>query len=196
MQKAEEGTVIQECVNRLKTGELAPWKGEEEIAETYGIPLPDNFRTAALCRQRFIEDETGERFSFITVPEKPYKIRYRCENDNFITELEAQDDNLICSLCGSELRPLDEYAPLVASYVGGCDDYYSFAGRIRIRGDLERELTNLLVYGTGLGPIGVTRGCYLINRAGGALPGAHLQDSCSEGTGHAAYREYAPRMED
>jgi hydroxymethylglutaryl-CoA reductase len=37
-----------------------------------------------------------------------------------------------------------------------------------VRGDIEKEFMNLLVYGTGLGPIGVTRGCFYINKFGGA----------------------------
>ena len=36
-------------------------------------------------------------------------------------------------------------------------------------GDIEKTFTNLLVYGTGMGPIGVTRGCFLLNRLGGAV---------------------------
>ncbi|MGB2764980.1 MAG: hypothetical protein WBC02_11630 [Candidatus Aminicenantaceae bacterium] len=54
--------VIQECVKKLKTEKLPPWKVEDEIAAGYGITPPDNYRVAALCRQKFIEEETGEKF--------------------------------------------------------------------------------------------------------------------------------------
>jgi len=55
---------IQECVKKLKTEKLPPWKVEDEIAISYGIIPPDNYRVAALCRQKFIEEETGEKFFY------------------------------------------------------------------------------------------------------------------------------------
>ena len=72
----KENVPIRECVEKLKTGKLPPWKVEEEIETHYGIAPPDNFRTASLCRQRFIEEETDEKFRYICVSEKPYKVRY------------------------------------------------------------------------------------------------------------------------
>lgn len=63
---------------------------------------------------------------------------------------------------------MGKYAALVANYVGGIEDYYSYAGRIKVKGDVHKEFTNLLVYGTGLGPMGITKGCYIINKFGGA----------------------------
>lgn len=167
-ERKKEATIIKECAERLKTGKLPPWKVEEEIEKNYRVTPPDNFKMAALCRQRFIEDETGERFISISVAEKPYKIRYVCEKDNLAWELDAQDTNKTCSLCGTPLKALGQHAPLVANYVGGSEEYYSYGGRIRVKGDVEAEFTNLLVYGTGLGPIGVTRGCFMVNKFGGA----------------------------
>lgn len=166
--KDKEEIIIRECVEELKRGKLSPWKVEDEIMTNYGINPPDNYSLAALCRQIYIEEETGEEFQFISVSGKPYKVRYLCSNDNFIWELDALDDYCRCSVCGADLKPLGQYAPLVANYVGGHEDYYSYAGRIKVKGDLEKEFTNLLVYGTGLGPMGVTRGCYFINKFGGA----------------------------
>jgi len=58
----KEKVVIQECVKKLKTEKLPPWKVEDEIAAGFGIIPPDNYRVAALCRQKFIEEETGENF--------------------------------------------------------------------------------------------------------------------------------------
>lgn len=159
---------IQDCIERLKNGKLAPWKVEDELEVVYGIELPANFRIAALCRQRFIEETTGQDFKYIFVPDQPYKLQFLCEKDNIIWEFDTRDENHSCSLCGTELKPLGQYAPLVANYVGGSEDYFSYAGQIVVKGDIEKKFTNLLVYGTGLGPIGVTRGAFLVNKFGGA----------------------------
>lgn len=160
---------MEDCLERLKDGSLPPWKAEEHLAAEGGIPRPYNFRAAALCRQAYIEDLTGEPFRTIRVPEKPYKVRWRCDRDDLIWELDARDEERTCSLCGGPLTALNQEAALVANYVGGEEVYYSYAGRIQVRGDVAKTFTNLLVYGTGLGPIGVTRGCHLINSLGGAV---------------------------
>ncbi len=161
-------SVIRYCVKRLSKGQLAPWKVEEEIEGSFDIDPPENFRLAAISRQEFVQESTGESFDHIRVPEKPYKKRYVCEREQLIWELDVRDENHTCTLCGSRLKPLNQFAPLVANYVGGHEDYFSYAGRIAVRGDLQKTFTNLLVYGTGLGPVGVTRGSYLINKLGGA----------------------------
>jgi len=159
---------MDECVARLKDGTLAPWKVEDELQTNFGLIPPQNFKEAAECRRRLIEEVTGESFRYIQVPDNPCKARYRCPQDNLIWELDIRDDYHTCSLCGGDLDPLDQYAALVANYVGGKEIYFSYAGRIRVKGDIDKVFTNLLVYGTGLGPIGVTRGCHVINRLGGA----------------------------
>lgn len=166
--KEDKNRAVRECVDRLKDGRLSPWKVEEELISTYGLETPVNFKVAADCRQRFLEEITGEKFHHIHVPDKPYKARYNCQKDNLIWELDIRDDSRSCALCGSPLQPLYQFAPLVANYVGGCEDYFSYAGRVVVKGDIQKTFTNLLVYGTGLGPIGVTRGSYLINKLGGA----------------------------
>jgi hypothetical protein len=165
--KAEKD-IIRECANKLNSAELPPWKVEQEIAERHGVAPPDNFRLAALSRRAFIERTTGESFTFIKLPEKPYKIRFRCSGCRFHWELDAGDTNHVCSICGEKLTPLPQYGPLVSNYIGGSEAYYSFAGEIQVKGDISKTFTNLLVYGTGLGPIGVTRGCRYINKFGGA----------------------------
>lgn len=76
-----------------------------------------------------------------------------------ILELDAQDKDRRCSLYWTQLKPLEQYASLVANYVGGNEDYSSYAGRIRVKGDLEKEFTNILFYGTNLGSMGVIKGC-------------------------------------
>jgi hypothetical protein len=160
--------LLEACREGLASGSLPPWKVEGFLEDQLGVKPPGNFRLAALARQVWLAEATGERFREIRVPEKPYKSRYRCLRDDLIWELDARDEDLRCSLCGGALTPLPRHSALVANYVGGSEIYYSYAGRIQVRGDVERTFTNLLVYGTGLGPIGVTRGCFLINRLGGA----------------------------
>jgi hypothetical protein len=159
---------IEACVERLKQGSLPPWKVEDELVSGFGIDPPENFRIASHCRRGFLEEVTGEGFRYIELPEKSYKAKWRCPMDDLVWELDARDEYLTCSLCGGQLDPLDEFGPLVSNYVGGQDIYFSYAGRIKVRGDVDATFTNLLVYGTGMGPIGVTRGCHLINRLGGA----------------------------
>ena len=157
-----------ECVKLLLSGKLPPWRLEDELTSSYQIVPPGNFMLAAQSRREFIEEITGEKFAQIRISEKPYKIRFFCPKDALTFELDARDDHVQCPLCHKKMENLGQFVPLVASYVGGCESYYSYAGRIRVRGDLEKEFTNLLVYGTGLGPIGVTRGCFYINKFGGA----------------------------
>ncbi|MFQ6037851.1 MAG: hypothetical protein ACE5LV_04465, partial [Candidatus Aminicenantales bacterium] len=164
----EESRAISSCLEKMAMGELAPWKVEEELAANLGIPSPRHFRVAALCRRRYVEELAGERFEVIKVPNKSYKALFVCEKDNLEVELDIGDRVRSCSLCGGPLKPFKRYAPLVASYIGGSEDYYSYAGSVSVHGDLEKDFVNLMVYGTGLGPIGVTRGCFLIRKAGGA----------------------------
>jgi len=142
-------------------------KVEEEIVSSGSAESPFQFRLAALARRLYLEEETGEKFLSIGLPEKPYKVLYRCEKENLGYELDASDTSKKCLFCGGKLSPSGDYAPLVANYIGGKEAYYSFAGRIKMRKPSDRMFTNFLVYGTGLGPIGVTRGCHLINRLGG-----------------------------
>lgn len=160
--------LIHQYIEAQKHGTVPPWKLEDELVSKHDISPPLNFTLAAMCRRGFIEDATNEHFAFIQIPEKPYKRLYHCLEDDFVWELDARDDHLECSLCGRTLLPLDQHAPLVSNYVGGSEVYFSYAGRIKVRGDIENIFTNLLVYGTGLGPIGVTRGCHLLNKLGGA----------------------------
>lgn len=63
--KSKSKSLIKECMERLKAGKLPPWKVEDEIETNRGIRPPENFKKAALCRQQFIEDVTGERFKYI-----------------------------------------------------------------------------------------------------------------------------------
>ena len=167
MNKDDQG-ILRDCAGRMQTGDLPPWKVEQEIAERYAVAPPANFRLASLSRRECIQMTTGERFAFISLPEKPYKVLSSCPACRVRWELDAADTNPICSTCGKELTRLPQYGPLVSNYIGGREAYYSFAGSIEVKGDVQKTFTNLLVYGSGLGPIGVTRGCHYINRFGGA----------------------------
>lgn len=156
------------CLKGLLQGSLPPWKLEEELEVKCGVSAPENFREAGILRQQFITEVTGEKFSYIRISKRPFKIKYLCPQDNLIWELDARDNHLKCSLCGSSLEPTKRYSSLVSNYVGGTEAYYSYAGQLKVKGDIEKKFTHLLVYGTGLGPIGVTRGSHLINTLGGA----------------------------
>lgn len=156
------------CLEGLKQGSLPPWKLEDELETKHGLKSPENFLEAARLRRQFIQEATGVSFSYIRIPERPFKIVYLCPRENLTWKLDARDKHLECALCGSKLEPTGRYGPLVSNYVGGTEAYYSYAGRIKVKGDIQKEFTHLLVYGTGLGPIGVTRGSHIINRLGGA----------------------------
>jgi hypothetical protein len=162
----KEEKIVQDAVEELLSGSVPPWKVEDNLVEAQGVPPPEQFRLAALVRQKYLEQMTGVEFQYIRIPDSPYKIRLICDKDNLGYELAAQDAHRDCLFCHGQLRSLDEFAPLVANYIGGSEAYYSYAGRIKVTGDVDREYTNILVYGTGLGPIGVTRGSYMINRFG------------------------------
>ncbi|MDH4218186.1 MAG: hypothetical protein OEW23_05355 [Candidatus Aminicenantes bacterium] len=47
--KNEESRAINECIEKIKKGQIAPWKVEEVLEGTCGIKPPANFKTAALC---------------------------------------------------------------------------------------------------------------------------------------------------
>jgi hypothetical protein len=164
-------SVVDETVAALEQGLLPPWKVEAYLTEEQGLTPPEQFGIAAQARRRWIGGRAGVEFIHIPLPRDPYMVRYLCEHDRVAFELDAADTDMTCCLCGGALTPVGEYgryAPLVNNYVGGTEDYYSYAGSIRVTGDCDTEFRILLQYGTGLGPIGVCRGCYMINRFGGA----------------------------
>lgn len=165
-------SVVDETVAALEQGSVPPWKVEGHLIEAHGLTPPDQFGTAAQVRRRWIGSRAGVEFRHIPLPSAPYMVRYLCERDGVAFELDAADTDMTCCLCGGALTPVggpaDRYAPLVNNYIGGVEDYYSYAGSICVTGDCATEFQVLLQYGTGLGPIGVCRGCYMINRFGGA----------------------------
>jgi len=90
MMSTEDKKTVRLLVEKLKNREIPPWKVEDEIIDHRQAESPRQFRLAALARRRYLEEETGEIFHSITVPEMPYKLLYRCEKENLGYELDAR----------------------------------------------------------------------------------------------------------
>ncbi len=164
--------LVEELADKIKTGEVQPWKAESVLLEEYNISAPDHFQIAALSRRKCIEELTGQKFNYLELPENPYLMQWRCPKDNSIWQLEARDMDTACTQCGSALEPYgageERFLPLVNNYIGGKEEYYSSAGQIKVFGDVDKTFTNLLAYGPGFGSIGISVGCFRINKLGGA----------------------------
>ncbi|GAX59429.1 hydroxymethylglutaryl-CoA reductase [Candidatus Scalindua japonica] len=164
--------LVEELAGKIKTGEVQPWKTESVLLEEYRVNTPDHFQIAALSRRKCIEELTGQKFNYLELPDKPYLMQWCCPNDNSIWQLEARDADTTCTQCGSDLAPYgaesERYLPLVNNYIGGREEYYSSAGQIKVRGDIDKIFTNILAYGPGFGSIGISVGCFRINKLGGA----------------------------
>ncbi len=157
---------------KIKSGEVQPWKAESVLQEEYKVVPPEHFRIAALSRRKCIEELTGHKFNYLELPEKPYLMQWRCPKDNSIWHLEARDTDANCTHCKSTLEPYgneeDRFRPLVNNYIGGREEYYSSAGQIKVFGDVDKTFTNILAYGPGFGSIGISVGCFRVNKLGGA----------------------------
>jgi hypothetical protein len=164
--------ILKDVKNKITSGEVQPWKIEKLLLEKYGIVQPKNYRLATIIRRKILEDLTGHQFKYLEMPEEPYHVKWRCPKDKSIWFLESRDKYTICSICGSMLEPYDNskerFMPLSSNYIGGREEYYSYAGQIKVFGDVNKTFTNLLAYGTGFGPLGISAGCYRINKFGGA----------------------------
>ena len=163
--------VISNLHHDMMRGDLPPWRAEAALLEK-GFESPNHFYPAAQARKNYIEEVSGEKFSHLKVMERPYLQPWYCPKDAIIYNLEAQETDLTCTVCRSSLEPyhgpLAGYAPLVASYVAGLEDYISYCGQITVKGDMEKDFINLTAMGPGMSAIGLARGCFLINRYGGA----------------------------
>jgi hypothetical protein len=148
---------------------LQPWKAEEAAFES-GIPIPDNYSVAARARRAFIAEKSGVSFQHITLPEKPYLIEYLCPKDKSRWWLAAYDTYVCCGMCGADLEILSDegkrYKPLVQNYIGGVEDYLSYAGEVTVGGDVDKTFQNVLIWGTGIGHLGVSVGCFQLNKFG------------------------------
>jgi hypothetical protein len=163
--------LILELQQAMLKGDLPPWRAEAALLER-GVESPNHFHPAALARKAYIEELSGQKFHHLQVMEKPYIQPWQCPKDDIIYNLEALETDLTCTVCGTALKavegPRAGCAPLVACYVAGLEDYISYSGQITVKGDVNKDFVNLTSMGPGLSAIGLARGCFLVNRWGGA----------------------------
>ncbi len=164
--------IINNISKKILSGDLQPWKVEDFMLKEYGFISPKHYCLSALIRRKVIEDLTGYHFNYLDLPEDPYFIKWQCPKDGYIWYIEARDNDNICSYCGSFLKSYgsgnERFIPLSVNYVGGKEEYYSYAGQIKVYGDVNKTFTNILAYGSGVGPLGISAGCFRINKFGGA----------------------------
>jgi hypothetical protein len=60
----------------------------------------------------------------------------------------------------------ERYQPLVNNYIGGVEDYYSYAGEVQVGGDVKKTFQNILCWGPGVGHLGISVGCHKLNKYG------------------------------
>ncbi|MGD9301780.1 MAG: hypothetical protein PVI13_09395 [Desulfobacterales bacterium] len=152
----------------IQNNNMAPWKAEQ-VALKEGVPVPDHLAVAAIARRLFIEERGGHQFHHIVLPPEPYQITYRCPNDGTLWTLAADDTYIACGLCGTPLDMVEEdkrYSPLVNNYIGGVEDYYSYAGEVTVGGEVNQTFQNILCWGPGVGHLGISAGCFQLNKYG------------------------------
>ena len=161
--------VVKKITDMMLNGEAAPWKAEE-TAQKEGIPAPDHIKAGAKARRAFVEEKCGHKFHHIVLPEKPYYIGYRCPKDRTVWWLAADDTYIQCGMCGTPLEMMAEedgrYNTLVNNYIGGVEDYYSYAGEITVAGDVNKTFQNILCWGPGVGHLGISVGCFRLIKYG------------------------------
>ncbi len=166
LMKIEE--TAKKIADMIYNGKIAPWKAEQAAVDA-GISIPGNIAVAAKARRLFIEEKSGNNFCHIVLPEKPYHIAYRCPEDGTLWTLAADDTHRCCGICGTSLVVLEEekrYGPLVNNYIGGMEDYYSYAGEVTVGGEVEKTFQNILCWGPGVGLLGISVGCFQLNKYG------------------------------
>lgn len=159
---------IKKIAQMIHRGDIAPWKAEQAAAEE-GVPVPEYIAVAAKARRMFIEEKSGHTFCHIVLPENPYQIAYRCPNDGTQWSLAADDSYVNCGICGTPLEMLDEekrFSAFVNNYIGGVEDYYSYAGEVSVGGDVNKTFQNILCWGPGVGMLGISVGCFKLNKYG------------------------------
>lgn len=161
--------VVMRLKDALLDGRMQPWKAEEAALEE-GVKIPDNFAIAAMARRAFVSEKSGVTFQHIALPDKPYLIEYSCPQDGSRWWLAAGDTYVYCGMCGTALEMVrddgERYKPLVLNYIGGEEDYLSYAGEVSVGGDVNKTFQNILIWGTGIGHLGVSVGCYQLNKFG------------------------------
>jgi hypothetical protein len=160
--------VVYKIKDMMLQGEIAPWKAEAAALKE-GVSGPENITAAVMARRAFVEEKSGHTMHHIVLPEKPYHIAYRCPNDGSSWTLAADDTDLNCGMCATPLEILSEkerHSPLVNNYIGGIEDYYSYAGEITVNGDVNKGFQNILCWGLGIGHLGISVGCFKLNKYG------------------------------
>jgi hypothetical protein len=163
--------LILQLSKEMIQGKLPPWRAEASLLEM-GMESPDHFYPAALARKKYIEEIAGKKFHHLQTLQNPYIQPWQCPEDQIIYNLEVQEKDLTCTVCQTELIPyegtLANFAPLAASYVAGQEDYISYCGQVTVKGDVKKDFINLSTMGAGMSAIGLAKGCFLVNRYGGA----------------------------
>lgn len=160
--------IVVKIKDMMLKGQVAPWKAET-IAFNEGMSAPENITAGAMARRAFIEEKSGHQFHHIVLPDKPYHIAYRCPNDGSLWTLAADDTDLCCGMCATPLEMLPEkerHNPLVNNYIGGIEDYYSYAGEVSVGGEVQKTFQNILCWGPGVGHLGISVGCFKLNKYG------------------------------
>ncbi|MCP4369198.1 MAG: hypothetical protein GY797_13950 [Deltaproteobacteria bacterium] len=160
--------VVKNIKDMLLNGEFPPWKAEA-VALNEGISSPENIAVGAMARRSFVEKKSGHTLHHIVLPEKPYHTAYRCPTDGSLWTLAAEDTDIHCGMCATPLEILPEeerYNPLVNNYIGGIEDYYSYAGEVTVSGDVNKCFQNILCWGPGIGHLGISAGCFKLNKYG------------------------------
>jgi hypothetical protein len=142
---------IKKIAQMIHKGNISPWKAEQAALEE-GVSVPEHIAVAAKARRMFIEEKSGQPFCHIMLPENPYQIAYRCPNDGTQWSLAADDSYVNCGICGTSLEMLDEekrFSAFVNNYIGGVEDYYSYAGEVSVGGDVNKTFQNILCWGPG-----------------------------------------------
>ena len=164
----EQDDVVKKIKDELLKGKIPPWNAEAEAAKM-GIASPTNIVIGALARRAFVEEKSGHKFYHIVLPKHPYHTGYRCPQDGTLWTLAADDTYVRCGLCATPLEVLPEnerHQPLVNNYIGGVEDYYSYAGEVNVSGEVEKTFQNILCWGPGVGHLGISVGCFRLNKYG------------------------------
>jgi hypothetical protein len=160
--------IVKVLVDQMLQGKLAPWKAEDAALKE-GLAGPENITAGVAARRAFVEAKSGQPFRHIVLPERPYHTAYRCPKDHSVWTLAADDTYIRCGMCDTPLKPLpatQRHQPLVNNYIGGIEDYYSYAGEVTVGGDVQKTFQNILCWGPGVGHLGISVGCFKLNRYG------------------------------
>ena len=164
----DQDDAVKKIKDGLIQGKIPPWNAEKE-ATKMGIAAPANIVVGTLARRAFVEEKSGHKFFHIILPEHPYHTAYRCPQDGTLWTLAADDTYQRCGMCATPLEVLPEnerHQPLVNNYIGGVEDYYSYAGEVTVGGEVEKTFQNILCWGPGIGHLGISVGCFRLNKYG------------------------------